>query len=185
MDNSRLIPNRSFPLPTLQPRRLPRQFPGLNPLPEPPSAPPLSGARWIKRSISKRNPIKPSSGSKTKLGFPTTTKRPGTRAEAAVVLAPVFLVGSNQFLTNAHVVSNSRLLYIKKIDDPTPYEAEIVHIAHDCDLALLQLKDPSAFKNVQPLDFGTIPPLDSTVIVVGYPIGGQRISVTRGVVSPG
>ncbi len=87
------------------------------------------------------------------------------------------------FLTNAHVVSNSRLLYIKKIDDPTPYEAEILHIAHDCDLALLGLKDPSAFKDVAPLTFGGIPQLNSTVIAVGYPIGGQRISVTRGVVS--
>ncbi len=94
-----------------------------------------------------------------------------------------FLVGPNRFLTNAHVVSDSRLLYIKKIDDPKPYEAEIVHIAHDCDLALLALKDPSAFENVRPLRFGGIPPLNSTVIAVGYPIGGQRISVTRGVVS--
>jgi S1-C subfamily serine protease len=94
-----------------------------------------------------------------------------------------FLVAPNRFLTNAHVVSDSRLLYVKKIDDPKPYEAEIVHIAHDCDLALLALKDPSAFANVKPLTFGGIPPLNSTVIAVGYPIGGQRISVTRGVVS--
>lgn len=94
-----------------------------------------------------------------------------------------FLVAPNRFLTNAHVVSDSRLLYVKKIDDPKPYEAEIVHIAHDCDLALLALKDPSAFADVKPLTFGGIPPLNSTVIAVGYPIGGQRISVTRGVVS--
>ncbi len=94
-----------------------------------------------------------------------------------------FLVGPNKFLTNAHVVSNSRLLYIKKVDDPTPYEAEILHIAHDCDLALLGVKDFSAFEDVQPLDFGGIPEINSTVIAVGYPIGGQRISVTRGVVS--
>lgn len=94
-----------------------------------------------------------------------------------------FLVGPNMFLTNAHVVSNSRLLYIKKVDDPKPYQAEIVHIAHDCDLALLRLIDSSAFDDVQPLQIGNVPPLNSTVIAVGYPIGGQRISVTRGVVS--
>ena len=94
-----------------------------------------------------------------------------------------FLVAPNKFLTNAHVVSNSRLLYIKKVDDPTPYEAEILHIAHDCDLALLGLKDPKAFEGIQPMGFGDIPQLNSTVTAVGYPIGGQRISVTRGVVS--
>jgi len=98
-----------------------------------------------------------------------------------------FLVGPNQFLTNAHVVSSSRLLYIKKVDDPTPFEAEIQFIAHDCDLALLKIKDEAAFteafKGVEALKFGDIPPLDSTVVAVGYPIGGARISVTRGVVS--
>jgi S1-C subfamily serine protease len=94
-----------------------------------------------------------------------------------------FLIAPNRFLTNAHVVSDSRLLYVKKVDDPKPYEAEIVHIAHDCDLALLALKDPSAFENVRPLRLGGVPLLNSTVIAVGYPIGGQRISVTRGVVS--
>lgn len=98
-----------------------------------------------------------------------------------------FLVGPNMFLTNAHVVSNSRLLYIKKVDDPKPYQAEIVHIAHDCDLALLRLTESpdyeSAFDGVEPLQIGSVPPLNSTVIAVGYPIGGQRISVTRGVVS--
>jgi S1-C subfamily serine protease len=94
-----------------------------------------------------------------------------------------FLIAPNRFLTNAHVVSDSRLLYVKKVDDPKPYEAEIVHIAHDCDLALLALKDPSAFETVRPLRLGGVPLLNSTVIAVGYPIGGQRISVTRGVVS--
>lgn len=94
-----------------------------------------------------------------------------------------FVVGKNRILTNAHVVSNSRLLYVTKIDDPTPHEARIVHIAHDCDLALLALRDESILEDVTPLPMGGIPPLNSTVIAVGYPIGGERISVTRGVVS--
>jgi S1-C subfamily serine protease len=94
-----------------------------------------------------------------------------------------FLVGKNQFLTNAHVVSDSRILYIKKVGDPKPYKARIVHIAHDCDLAMLELEDYSAFEGVKPLEFGGIPQLNTTVIAVGYPVGGERISVTRGVVS--
>ncbi len=94
-----------------------------------------------------------------------------------------FLVGPNRILTNAHVVSNSRLLYVRKVGDPSPHEARIVHIAHDCDLALLELKDPGIFDGVEPLEIGGVPPLNSTVIAVGYPIGGERISVTRGVVS--
>lgn len=95
-----------------------------------------------------------------------------------------FLIGPNLFLTNAHVVSNANRLIIKKVGDAQPYPAKIKFIAHDCDLALLELRKPDAFKDVTPLVIGEeIPKLDTTVKVVGYPIGGERISVTRGVVS--
>jgi len=98
-----------------------------------------------------------------------------------------FLISPNRFLTNAHVVSNSRLIYIKKFDDPKPYKARVVNVAHDCDLALLELESSvefeTGFKGVTPLEIGGIPKLNTTVIAVGYPIGGDRISVTRGVVS--
>lgn len=98
-----------------------------------------------------------------------------------------FLVGKNQFLTNAHVVSNNRLIYIKKTNDPRPYKARVLHVAHDCDLALLEIESETefdtAFSGVEPLKIGGIPKLNTTVIAVGYPIGGERISVTRGVVS--
>ena len=69
-----------------------------------------------------------------------------------------FMVGKNQFLTNAHVVSNNRLIYIKKVDDPKPYKARVLHIAHDCDLALLEIEDKgefqTAFGDVEPLYIG-------------------------------
>ena len=94
-----------------------------------------------------------------------------------------FMISTNRFMTNAHVVSDSRIVYIKKVGDPKPYRANILHIAHDCDLAMLELEDPSAFEDVRPLQIGGLPQLDTTVKTVGYPIGGERISVTSGVVS--
>lgn len=95
-----------------------------------------------------------------------------------------FYIGNNRFLTNAHVVSDSSRVIIKKVGDSEPLLARILHIAHDCDLAMLELEDPSKFSDVSPLDIGyDIPKLDTAVKVVGYPIGGERISVTRGVVS--
>ena len=94
-----------------------------------------------------------------------------------------FLIGKNRFLTNAHVVSNATKLVIRTSNDPEPHPARIVHIAHDCDLALIEAVDPSHFDHLEPLTFGGIPKLNTEVIAVGYPIGGDRISVTRGVVS--
>ena len=94
-----------------------------------------------------------------------------------------WLVGKNKFITNAHVVSNSRIVYIKKVGDAKPYRAKILHIGHDCDLAMLELEDPSAFEGVPPFEIGELPQLDTKVKVIGYPIGGERISITSGVVS--
>ena len=94
-----------------------------------------------------------------------------------------FLIGKNKFLTNAHVVSNARRLLITMHGSPQKHPARIVHIAHDCDLALLEVEDFSPFENLEFLNIGAVPKLESQVRVIGYPVGGKRISVTRGVVS--
>lgn len=94
-----------------------------------------------------------------------------------------FLIGKNRFLTNAHVVSNATKLVIRTTSDPEPHPARIVHVAHDCDLAIIEAEDGTPFEKMELLTFGGIPKLNTEVIAVGYPIGGDRISVTRGVVS--
>jgi S1-C subfamily serine protease len=94
-----------------------------------------------------------------------------------------FLVGENLILTNAHVVSNARRLILKKHGSAGAYPAKLLHIAHDCDLALLALEDPAPLAGVAKLEIGGMPDLESTVRVIGYPVGGERLSVTRGVVS--
>ncbi len=94
-----------------------------------------------------------------------------------------FLIGPNKFLTNAHVVSNARRLLITVHGSPRKHPARILYIAHDCDLALLEVVDPTPFLAMQPLNIGEVPQLESQVRVIGYPVGGNRISVTRGVVS--
>jgi len=94
-----------------------------------------------------------------------------------------WVVSKDRLVTNAHVVSNSRFLTVEKENDPKKYIAVVEHIAHDCDLALLKVQDPAFFKDTKPLPLGGIPELESMVTVIGYPIGGERISVTQGVVS--
>lgn len=94
-----------------------------------------------------------------------------------------FFIGDNLFLTNAHVVSNSKRLLITKHGNARKYPAHILHIAHDCDLALITLDNPKACADMTPLTLGKVPQLESQVRVIGYPVGGNRISVTRGVVS--
>lgn len=94
-----------------------------------------------------------------------------------------WVVAKDRLMTNAHVVSNSRLLTVEKENDPRKYVATVEYIAHDCDLALLKVEDPDFWKGTKPLPLGGVPQVESTVSVYGYPIGGDRMSVTRGVVS--
>jgi len=94
-----------------------------------------------------------------------------------------FVIEGNRIMTNAHVVSNATFITLQKEGDPTPWNAYVIYVAHDCDLAILGVRDEAFFKNTKPLIFGGIPVLESEVSVFGYPIGGDRLSVTRGVVS--
>ena len=93
-----------------------------------------------------------------------------------------WVVSKDRIMTNAHVVSNARFLTLEKENDPKKYIAEVEHIGHDCDLAVLRVKDPAFFKDTIPLALGGIPDIETTVSVFGYHIGGERLSVTRGVV---
>lgn len=94
-----------------------------------------------------------------------------------------FVIEGNRIMTNAHVVSNSRYLAVEREGDPNKYPAKVQFVAHDCDLALVTVAAPNFFKKMTPLQFGGIPELESTVSAYGYPIGGERMSVTTGIVS--
>ena len=94
-----------------------------------------------------------------------------------------FVIEGDRIMTNAHVVSNSRYVTVEREGDPNKYSAKVLFVAHDCDLALIQVASPNFSKGMVPLTFGGIPELESTVSAYGYPIGGQRMSVTTGIVS--
>ena len=94
-----------------------------------------------------------------------------------------FVIEGGLIMTNAHVISDSRLLVIFIHNDPEPYMARVVHVAHDCDLALVRPEDPAVLAEVPALKIGGLPVLGSTVDTLGYPAGAAQISSTRGVVS--
>src|SRR5438128_2979048 len=94
-----------------------------------------------------------------------------------------FVIEGPRIMTNAHVVSNTRYLTVERDGDPNKYPATVQFVANDCDLATITVSAPDFFKNMTPLKFGGIPALESTVSAYGYPIGGERMSVTTGIVS--
>jgi S1-C subfamily serine protease len=94
-----------------------------------------------------------------------------------------FVIRGKRIMTNAHVLSWARQVLVRRYQDPRPYVARIDFIAHDCDLALLLVEDERFFDGLEPLEIGELPAVRSSVVTYGYPMGGEQISYTRGVVS--
>jgi S1-C subfamily serine protease len=102
---------------------------------------------------------------------------PSSGTGSGVVIAP------NKILTGAHVVANSTFLQVQKVSDPDKIVARVAAICHDSDLALLEVDDESFMEGIHPEELGQLPSLRDRVSVVGYPVGGEEISITEGVVS--
>lgn len=86
-------------------------------------------------------------------------------------------------LTNAHVVADATYIEVRKAGDARKFVATRRKVSHECDLATLTVEDEAFWKDAAPLEFGAVPCLQDEVSVVGYPEGGEGVSVTVGVVS--
>eukprot|EP00588_Corethron_pennatum_P008755 CAMPEP_0194272260 /NCGR_PEP_ID=MMETSP0169-20130528/5872_1 /TAXON_ID=218684 /ORGANISM="Corethron pennatum, Strain L29A3" /LENGTH=585 /DNA_ID=CAMNT_0039014875 /DNA_START=55 /DNA_END=1812 /DNA_ORIENTATION=- len=99
-----------------------------------------------------------------------------------------FIISPNRILTNAHVVHRGQSILCRPQSGSKKYECEIEMISLPLDLAVLRVSDASFFDGKVPLSlvqtgYGHLPHLDDNVTAVGFPTGGDQISVTRGVVS--
>ncbi|XP_070012680.1 protease Do-like 9 [Nicotiana sylvestris] len=94
-----------------------------------------------------------------------------------------FIISGKRVLTNAHSVEHHTQVKLKKRGSDTKYLATVLSIGTECDIAMLTVNDDEFWEGVSPLEFGDLPALQDAVTVVGYPIGGDTISVTSGVVS--
>ncbi|XP_074591327.1 protease Do-like 9 [Curcuma longa] len=94
-----------------------------------------------------------------------------------------FVISGRRVLTNAHSVEHYTQVKLKKRGSDTKYVATVLAIGTECDIAMLTVENDEFWEGVSPVEFGSLPALQDAVTVVGYPIGGDTISVTSGVVS--
>ena len=93
------------------------------------------------------------------------------------------VIGDGRILTCAHCVADASFINIRKHNEDTLYHATALFVDNDADLALLQVKDKTFMTDITPLEIGETPHVQDDVLAVGYPIGGDDISYTRGIVS--
>ncbi|PRW60277.1 Protease Do-like 9 [Chlorella sorokiniana] len=91
--------------------------------------------------------------------------------------------GQRWLLTNAHSVSYNTQVQLKKRGDDERYLAKVLSIGTECDVALLTVEDDEFWKDIVPLELSDLPALQESVAVLGYPIGGDSLAVSAGVVS--
>lgn len=109
---------------------------------------------------------------------PWQTRPPSSSTGSGVVIA------GGAILTGAHVVADATFLQVQKPSHPDKAIARVRAVCHDSDLALLEVVEPVGFlDDVPPAEIGDMPRLRDEVAVVGYPVGGEEISITEGVVS--
>lgn len=89
----------------------------------------------------------------------------------------------NYILTSAHVISHATFIEVRKNNSTRKFTAEVEWVSHQTDLALLALNDPEFFHDITPLSLGSLPKMGDKVTALGYPMGGDELSTTQGVVS--
>ncbi len=93
------------------------------------------------------------------------------------------ILDHNLILTNAHVVSNQTFLQVRKYGDTQRYRAQVAAVSHLTDLALLTVEEPEFFTGIEALSLGELPQIQQEVLVYGFPMGGDMLSITKGVIS--
>ena len=94
-----------------------------------------------------------------------------------------FWVSSTQVVTNEHVIKHARDVRVRPHGSARKLKCRVAFASAERDLALLEVVDDAIVKPPV-LNFAqSLPELYSAVAVVGYPLGGDNICVTRGVVS--
>ncbi len=93
------------------------------------------------------------------------------------------VIAGNRILTNAHNVADATYITVVKDNNGSPVTAKVEAINHQCDLAILSISDKSFFSDIVPFEIGETPPVQTQVFAIGYPLGGEGLSITQGIIS--
>jgi S1-C subfamily serine protease len=110
--------------------------------------------------------------------------RPWTKSNAVEVQGTGVVIEGKKILTNAHLVLYATDVHIQLRGGGEKIEAKVEAVGPDVDLAVLTPKEGDLFQKITPLIRSKkVPKVQDNVVVYGFPVGGNDLSVTKGVVS--
>ena len=110
--------------------------------------------------------------------------RPWASQQAVDGFGTGTVIEGKRILTNAHLVLYAAKVQVQPRRGGAKVEAKVEMVAPDMDLAVLSVKDVKFFEKHAALPRARkLPKAQDNVVVYGFPVGGNDLSVTKGVVS--
>jgi S1-C subfamily serine protease len=110
--------------------------------------------------------------------------RPWTKETPSDLTASGVIIDGNRILTNAHAVIYASDLQVQATKEGDKVPATVAAIAPGIDLAVLKLADNAFFRKHAPVARANVlPRIKDSVLVYGFPVGGDSLSITKGIVS--
>jgi S1-C subfamily serine protease len=110
--------------------------------------------------------------------------RPWVKQDSVEMMGTGVVIDGKQILTNAHVVTYATEIKVQGRHGGDRFDARVTSIGPAIDLATLAVDDASFFEKRPPIPRAAKRPgPNSAVALLGFPIGGNNLAVTRGVVS--
>lgn len=110
-------------------------------------------------------------------------KMPWQRQPISNVTGSGFLIEGRLIVSNVHVVQDATSILVRRHGSARKYLAHVLCMGWQCDLALLTVDDKRFWHSHVAVKLGGVPQLRASVMCVGYPTGGENLSITCGVVS--
>ena len=108
---------------------------------------------------------------------------PWQKGSAGKSTGSAVLLDEGRLLTNAHVIDSALRVEVKRAGSDKWYRAAIEHVSEASDLAMLKVADKEFYVGSEPAQLSSDLNFGSEVVVVGFPEGGDTVSITKGVLS--
>ncbi|MEQ8317959.1 MAG: trypsin-like peptidase domain-containing protein [Phycisphaerales bacterium] len=110
--------------------------------------------------------------------------RPWTRQQPSDSTGSGLVIDGGRILTNAHVVEYGQQIFVQPYLTSQRLAARVVARNTGIDLALLELEDQDAIDGVPMAELSdALPDIGDKANALGYPMGGEELSITEGIVS--
>lgn len=93
------------------------------------------------------------------------------------------IIDGQRILTAAHVIDNALMVEVRRVGSDKKVPATVSYQSDERDLAILTVAEADFFTGSEPMPIGPMPNLGEEITLWGFPVGGEQLAITKGIVS--